>query len=116
VRDLADKYGAVLVYDGNTDRLQTQNGRRAGLYGVTPDNRAGRRHNGYPISVVTGKKNVMAAAGSKLFSLNLFSRKRRVCRRAEASKSLGDRVFKYLGRANAGRKIRAIDKYDVEPG
>ena len=73
-RKIADKYGAVLVYDQIRTCFRLAMGGAQELYGVTPDLTVlGKAMgNGYPISVVTGKKDVMMAAESKLFISSTF--------------------------------------------
>ena len=73
-RKIADKYGAVLVYDEIRTCFRLAMGGAQELYGVTPDLTVlGKAMgNGYPISVVTGKKAVMMAAESKLFISSTF--------------------------------------------
>jgi glutamate-1-semialdehyde aminotransferase len=74
VRDLADQYGAVLVYDEIRTAFRLRMGGAQELYGVTPDLTVLGKAiaNGYPISVVTGKRDVMSAAASKLFISSTF--------------------------------------------
>ena len=74
VRELADKYGAVLVFDEIRTGFRLRMGGAQELYGVTPDLTVLGKAiaNGYPISVVTGKKDVMSAAGGKLFISSTF--------------------------------------------
>lgn len=74
VRKLADKYGAVLIYDEIRTGFRLSMGGAQKLYGVTPDLTVlGKAMaNGYPISVVTGKKDIMMAAESKLFISSTF--------------------------------------------
>ncbi len=117
VRDLADKYGAVLVYDEIRTAFRLRMGGAQELYGVTPDLTVLGKAiaNGYPISVVTGKKDVMSAAGSKLFiSSTFFPEQRRVCRRAEdhrnpRSGTRCSRIFGKRASASSGRS-RATDE------
>ena len=73
-RDLADRYGAVLVYDEIRTGFRLSMGGAQKLYGVTPDLTVlGKAMaNGYAISVVTGRKEVMAAASHKLFISSTF--------------------------------------------
>ena len=73
-RQIADKYGAVLIYDEIRTGFRLSMGGAQKLYGVTPDLTVlGKAMaNGYPISVVTGKKNIMMAAESKLFISSTF--------------------------------------------
>lgn len=73
-RKIADKYGAVLVYDEIRTCFRLAMGGAQEIYGVTPDLTVlGKAMgNGYPISVVTGKKDVMMAAESKLFISSTF--------------------------------------------
>ena len=74
VRDLADKYSAVLIYDEIRTGFRLSLGGAQALYGVHPDiSVLGKAiANGYPISVVTGKKDVMMAAAEKLFISSTF--------------------------------------------
>ncbi len=74
VSELADKYGAVLVYDEIRTGFRLRMGGAQELYGVTPDLTVLGKAiaNGYPISVVTGKKDVMMMAESNLFISSTF--------------------------------------------
>lgn len=74
VREIADRYGAVLVYDEIRTGFRLSMGGAQKLYGVTPDLTVLGKAiaNGYPISVVTGKKDVMMAAAHKLFISSTF--------------------------------------------
>jgi len=73
-RQIADKYGAVLIYDEIRTGFRLSMGGAQKLYGVTPDLTVlGKAMaNGYPISVVTGKKEIMMAAEKKLFISSTF--------------------------------------------
>lgn len=73
-RKLADKYGAILIYDEIRTGFRVTMGGAQKYYGVTPDLTVLGKAiaNGYPISVVTGKKDVMMAAESKLFISSTF--------------------------------------------
>ena len=74
VRQIADKYGAVLIYDEIRTCFRLSIGGAQKLYGVTPDLTVLGKAlaNGYPISVVTGKKDVMMVAADKLFISSTF--------------------------------------------
>jgi glutamate-1-semialdehyde aminotransferase len=74
VRELADKYGAILIYDEIRTGFRMSMGGAQALYGVYPDiSILGKAiANGYPISVVAGKKDVMMAAADKLFISSTF--------------------------------------------
>ena len=74
VREIADRYGAVLVYDEIRTGFRLSMGGAQKLYGVTPDlSVLGKAiANGYPISVVAGKRDVMMAAADKLFISSTF--------------------------------------------
>lgn len=74
VREIANRYGAVLVYDEIRTGFRLSMGGAQKLYGVTPDlSVLGKAiANGYPISVVTGKKDVMKAAAHELFISSTF--------------------------------------------
>jgi len=73
-RGIADQYGAVLVYDEIRTCFRLSMGGAQKLYNVTPDLTVlGKAMaNGYPISVVTGKKDIMMAASDKLFISSTF--------------------------------------------
>ena len=74
VRWLADKYGSVLIFDEVRTCFRLRMGGAQELYGVTPDLTVLGKGmaNGYVISVVTGKKNVMMVAADKLFISSTF--------------------------------------------
>ena len=74
VRKIADKYNVVLIYDEIRTGFRLSMGGAQKLYGVTPDLTVlGKAMaNGYPISVVTGKKDIMMAAEHKLFISSTF--------------------------------------------
>jgi glutamate-1-semialdehyde aminotransferase len=71
---MATKYGAVLVFDEVRTCFRLRMGGAQELYGVTPDLTVLGKGmaNGYAISVVTGKADVMMAAASKLFISSTF--------------------------------------------
>ena len=74
VREIASKYGAVLVFDEVRTGFRLAMGGAQELYGVTPDLVVLGKGmaNGYAISVVTGKAEVMMAAAQKLFISSTF--------------------------------------------
>lgn len=74
VRALATKYGAVLIFDEIRTGFRLRLGGAQQLYGVTPDLAVLGKGmaNGYAISVVTGKAEVMMAAAQKLFISSTF--------------------------------------------
>jgi len=74
VREIANKYGAVLVYDEVRTCFRLALGGAQERYGVTPDLAVLGKGmaNGYAISVVTGKADVMMAAAQKLFISSTF--------------------------------------------
>jgi glutamate-1-semialdehyde aminotransferase len=74
VRELANRFGAVLVYDEIRTNFRLSMGGAQQLYGVTPDlSVLGKgMANGYAISAVTGKAQVMMAAAQKLFISSTF--------------------------------------------
>jgi len=73
-RELADRYGAVLIFDEIRTGFRLSLGGAQQKYGVTPDLAVLGKGmaNGYAISVVTGKKDVMMAAAQKLFISSTF--------------------------------------------
>lgn len=74
VRELANKYGAILIFDEVRTCFRLRMGGAQELYKVTPDLTVLGKGmaNGYAISVVTGKADVMMAAASKLFISSTF--------------------------------------------
>ena len=74
VREMATRYGAVLIYDEVRTNFRLSMGGAQQLYGVTPDvSVLGKgMANGYAISAVTGKADVMMAAAQKLFISSTF--------------------------------------------
>lgn len=74
VRAIADKYGSVLIFDEVRTCFRLRMGGAQELYGVTPDLTVLGKGmaNGYAISVVTGKTDVMMAAAHKLFISSTF--------------------------------------------
>ncbi|MBW1700820.1 MAG: aminotransferase class III-fold pyridoxal phosphate-dependent enzyme [Deltaproteobacteria bacterium] len=119
-RDLADKYGAVLVYDEIRTAFRLRMGGAQELYGVTPDLTVLGKAiaNGYPISVVTGKKDVMMAAADKLFiSSTFFPNSKGFVAALKTIEILErDKVLENIWKKGDRfiEKIRALlDKYDV---
>lgn len=74
VREIAHQYGAVLIFDEVRTCFRLRMGGAQELYGVIPDLTVLGKGmaNGYAISVVTGKKEVMMAAAQKLFISSTF--------------------------------------------
>jgi glutamate-1-semialdehyde aminotransferase len=74
VRGLADKYGAVLIFDEIRSGFRVALGGAQALYGVTPDlSTFGKAMaNGYPISAVVGKSKFMDACEKKVFISSTF--------------------------------------------
>jgi glutamate-1-semialdehyde aminotransferase len=74
VREIANKYGSVLIFDEVRTCFRLRMGGAQELYGVTPDLTVLGKGmaNGYAISVVSGKKDVMMAAATKLFISSTF--------------------------------------------
>jgi len=74
VRELANRYGAVLVFDEVRTGFRLAMGGAQELYGVTPDMVVLGKGmaNGYAISVVTGKREVMMTASQKIFISSTF--------------------------------------------
>jgi glutamate-1-semialdehyde aminotransferase len=74
VREIATRYGAILVFDEVRTCFRLRMGGAQELYGVTPDLTVLGKGmaNGYAISVVTGKTDVMMTAAQKLFISSTF--------------------------------------------
>jgi len=69
VRELADRYGAVLIFDEVRTGFRVAMGGAQERYGVTPDLATFGKAlaNGYPISLVAGKREVMQVLEKKVF-------------------------------------------------
>ena len=74
VREIATRYGAVLIFDEVRTNFRLSMGGAQKLYGVFPDlSVLGKgMANGYAISAVSGHDEVMMAAASKLFISSTF--------------------------------------------
>jgi glutamate-1-semialdehyde aminotransferase len=74
VRELADEHLAVLIFDEVRTGFRLTLGGAQGLYGVTPDLTAlGKAmSNGYPVSALVGRREVMSAAQSTFISSTYF--------------------------------------------
>jgi glutamate-1-semialdehyde aminotransferase len=74
VREIATKYGAVLIFDEIRTGFRLTMGGAQKLYGVTPDlSVIGKgMANGYVISAVAGKAEIMKAAEQKVFISSTF--------------------------------------------
>jgi glutamate-1-semialdehyde aminotransferase len=74
VREIATKYGAVLIFDEIRTGFRLTMGGAQELYGVTPDLSVFGKGmaNGYAISAVTGKAEIMKAAEQKVFISSTF--------------------------------------------
>ncbi len=120
VRELANKYGAVLVYDEVRTCFRLRMGGAQELYGVTPDLTVLGKGmaNGYAISVVTGKNDVMMAAASKLFISSTFFpnsdgyiaalKTIEIMEREKVIENIWEKGERFV------KKIQAlIDKYDI---
>lgn len=69
VREIADRYGSILVFDEVRTNFRLSMGGAQKLYGVTPDLAVLGKGmgNGYAISVLTGKADVMMVAAQDTF-------------------------------------------------
>jgi 3-aminobutanoyl-CoA transaminase len=120
VRELATKYGSVLIFDEVRTNFRLSMGGAQKLYGVTPDlSVLGKSMaNGYAISVVTGKTEVMMAAASKLFISSTFFpnsdgyiaalKTIEILERDHVIENIWEKGGRFLKRIQA-----IIDKYDV---
>lgn len=73
-RALADQYEAVLIFDEVRTGFRLRMGGAQELYGVTPDLTAlGKAmSNGYPVSALVGRRDIMLAAQSTFISSTYF--------------------------------------------
>ena len=104
VKEIAHKYSAVLVFDEVRTGFRLAMGGAQELYGVAPDLVVLGKGmaNGYAISVVTGKTDVMMAAAKKLFiSSTLLSQQRRVHCRPQDHRDTGAGQY---SRVDPGRR------------
>jgi glutamate-1-semialdehyde-2,1-aminomutase len=74
VRELATAHGAVLIFDEIRTGFRVSLGGAQARYGVTPDLATFGKAmaNGYPISTVVGRREVMSAVESKVFISSTF--------------------------------------------
>lgn len=74
VRDLATAHGAVLIFDEIRTGFRVSMGGAQARYGVTPDLATFGKAmaNGYPISAVVGRREVISAVESKVFISSTF--------------------------------------------
>jgi 3-aminobutanoyl-CoA transaminase len=74
VKELAHKYGAVLIFDEIRTGFRVSMGGAQKYYGVTPDMAVFGKAmaNGYPIGAVTGKKEIMKEGETKVFISSTF--------------------------------------------
>ena len=74
VRELATAHGAVLIFDEIRTGFRVSLGGAQARYGVTPDLATFGKAmaNGYPISAVVGRREVMSALESKVFISSTF--------------------------------------------
>ncbi|MFO7734812.1 MAG: aminotransferase class III-fold pyridoxal phosphate-dependent enzyme, partial [bacterium] len=73
-KDLARKYGAVLIYDEIRTGFRMSIGGAQKYYGVTPDLAVFGKAiaNGYPIGAVSGRKEIMEMVESEVFISSTF--------------------------------------------
>ncbi len=119
-RDMASKYGAVLVFDEVRTCFRLSMGGAQERYGVTPDLAVLGKGmaNGYAISVVTGKAEVMMAAAQKLFISSTFFpnsdgyiaalKTIEILERDRVLDAIWEKGQKFLAKIQS-----VIDKYDV---
>lgn len=70
VRDLADRHGAVLVFDETITGFRYANGGAQAYFGVTPDLATFGKGlaNGYPVSAIAGRADIMKLMEEVFFS------------------------------------------------
>ena len=119
-RKIADQYGAVLVFDEIRTAFRLRMGGAQELYGVTPDLTVLGKAiaNGYPISVVTGKRDVMMAASDKLFISSTFFpnseafvaalKTIEILERDKVLENIWEKGDRFMGKIQ-----ELLDKYDV---
>jgi glutamate-1-semialdehyde 2,1-aminomutase len=73
VRDLAHRHGALLVFDETITGFRLSNGGAQELFGVTPDLATFGKGiaNGYPLSAVAGRRDVMKLMEEVFFSFTM---------------------------------------------
>ncbi len=74
VRELADKYNVILIFDEIRTGFRVSLGGAQEKYGVTPDLAVFGKAmaNGYPISAIVGKEEIMRVLESKVFVSSTF--------------------------------------------
>jgi 3-aminobutanoyl-CoA transaminase len=120
VREIASRYGAILVFDEVRTGFRLALGGAQAYYGVAPDLVVLGKGmaNGYAISVVTGKREVMMASAQKLFiSSTFFPNSDGFVAALKTIEILErDRVLDHIWEKGARfwKKIQAcLDRYDV---
>lgn len=120
VREIATKYGAVLIFDEVRTCFRLRMGGAQELYAVTPDLTVLGKGmaNGYAISVVTGKSDVMMAAASRLFISSTFFpnsdgyiaalKTIEILERDSVLNNIWEKGGRFLDRVR-----RIIDRYDI---
>jgi len=75
VRDLADKYKCVLIFDEVVTGFRIAPGGAQQYYGVTPDMATFAKGiaNGYPLAATLGRKEIMASAADNFISSTYWS-------------------------------------------
>ncbi len=120
VREIATRYGAILIFDEVRTCFRLRMGGAQELYGVKPDLTVLGKGmaNGYAISVVTGRAEVMMVAAQKLFISSTFFpnsdgyvaalKTIEILERDRVLEKIWERGDRFL------KKVRSIiDEYDV---
>ena len=98
VRELATKYGALLIFDEVVTGYRWSIGGAQKHYGVTPDLTCLGKAiaNGLPISVITGKKEYMAELNDVFFSMTFGGECLSMAAAIATIKKLKTKDYKYL--------------------
>jgi glutamate-1-semialdehyde aminotransferase len=118
VRKIADRIGAVLVFDEVTIGWRLVNGGAHLKYGVNPDIAvfAKGMSNGYPMSAIIGTEKVMQAAQTSFISSTYWTEKiGPVAALATIKKLIGKKVIKHLDKMG-GILIKELKKAAARNG
>lgn len=120
VRELANEYGAVLIFDEVVSGFRYALGGASELYGVVPDMAAFGKGmgNGLPISAVAGKREIMELISEGVFVSTTFGGEALSMAGSLAALKIleGDGVYQHIW--TLGEKLKngleeLVDKYDL---
>ena len=118
VKDLAHTHGALLIFDETITGFRFANGGAQQLFGVTPDLATFGKGlaNGYPVSAVAGRKEVMAEFAEIFFSFTMGGEALSLAAAKAAMLKLRDKNVVEAMCAKGSRLIGAVDALIAKHG